>query len=93
MALTLAMPLAPSLSVICNGPNPSFSSKCLSFSVSTPPKVTLHLCFLLRFLHFTFNSFYSLLPWKLALLLSLSFDFFLFRLGEFKLLRIDTQIV
>ncbi|KAL4596362.1 hypothetical protein ACB092_12G159200 [Castanea dentata] len=37
MAQTLAMPLAPSLFVICNGPNPNFSSKFLSFSVSTPP--------------------------------------------------------
>ncbi|XP_062173322.1 small ribosomal subunit protein uS13c [Alnus glutinosa] len=39
MAQTLAMPLAPSLSVICNGRNPNSLFNSLSFPIASPPKV------------------------------------------------------
>uniref|UniRef100_A0A2N9ETR7 30S ribosomal protein S13, chloroplastic n=1 Tax=Fagus sylvatica TaxID=28930 RepID=A0A2N9ETR7_FAGSY len=39
MAQTLAIPLAPSLSVICNGRSPNPLYNTLSFPVSSPPKV------------------------------------------------------
>ncbi|KAJ7964006.1 30S ribosomal protein S13 [Quillaja saponaria] len=39
MVQTLAMPLAPSLSVICNGHNPNSLSNCLSFPMTKLPKV------------------------------------------------------
>ncbi|KAF5450783.1 hypothetical protein F2P56_031107 [Juglans regia] len=39
MAQTLAMPLAPSLSVICNGRNPASLSNSFSFPVASTPKV------------------------------------------------------
>ncbi|KAG2709139.1 hypothetical protein I3843_05G204400 [Carya illinoinensis] len=39
MAQTLAMPLAPSLSVICNGRNPVSLSNNLSFPIASTPKV------------------------------------------------------
>lgn len=39
MAQTLAMPLAPSLSVICNGRNPNPLSNSLSFPLRNPNKV------------------------------------------------------
>ncbi|XP_041013463.1 30S ribosomal protein S13, chloroplastic-like [Juglans microcarpa x Juglans regia] len=39
MAQTLAMPLAPSLSVICNGRNPVSLSNSFSFPIASTPKV------------------------------------------------------
>lgn len=39
MAQTLAMPLAPSLSVIYNGGNRNSLSRSLSFPIASPPKV------------------------------------------------------
>ncbi|XP_059430156.1 small ribosomal subunit protein uS13c-like [Corylus avellana] len=39
MAQTLAMPVAPSLSLICNGRNPNALSNSLSFPIASPPKV------------------------------------------------------
>ncbi|KAB1205394.1 30S ribosomal protein S13, chloroplastic [Morella rubra] len=39
MAQTLAMPLAPSLSVICNGGNRNSLSRSLSFPIASPPKL------------------------------------------------------
>jgi hypothetical protein len=50
MAQTLAMPLAPSLSVICNGRNPNSLFNSLSFPIASPPKVgRVHLRYCILF--------------------------------------------
>lgn len=61
MAQTLALPLAPSLSVICNGRNPVSLSNSLSFPVASTPKVRMvHLRFCIYFLWGLFFVYLSL---------------------------------